>query len=518
MDLYSPSVSKAFKAMSADELRALMREIWPSLSHQTQLIIISELITRNVESTPSGYPSGPSAERVEEIERFALLAQQQNITDADEVDEALYDGELAFLAGDYEATIKIFKALLPPLGNAEIDLGQEELIDEELAVSIDKCADRYVASIYMTSPPEERASHVLSAMKEMRHVGYFFTPLSQLQQVAIEPLPELERFLGEWHALLTSYVREIPAEHRRHEEAWLREATQAAHGLQGLAELARESKRPDDLKAWCKALEAIQDWKGARAAYEEAAEIIIGHSFEQGQFLDQAARIAQQLGTEDSDEALERAWRKNPNLQRLQAWLETSSNQQSCVTRAQKALEGLSPKEDQQRALLYLFTGDIKELTALLSVTHERRFDRYPEHLIFLYLITLLESPPSQEERSRCYTKLLEWMNLSDWVSEELIGLSSLLRFVPSSMSADHEALTHLLSAMKEAIERYAQTLVEAKKRQSYDHVARLAALCVRLEDNVQGAQVCQGWLQELLSTYSRYPALKAALIEHLVT
>jgi hypothetical protein len=44
---------------------------------------------------------------------------------------------------------------------------------------------------------------------------------------------------------------------------------------------------------------------------EEAAEIIIGHSFEQGQFLDQAARVAQQLGAEESAEALEGAWRKN---------------------------------------------------------------------------------------------------------------------------------------------------------------------------------------------------------------
>ena len=78
-------------------------------------------------------------------------------------------------------------------------------------------------------------------------------------------------------------------------------------GVAGLARLARQTGRPEALRAWCRALAERGQWADALRAYKEAVEVV-GKSHSRGGFLDGAALAAQQLGRRDATKCLEAAW------------------------------------------------------------------------------------------------------------------------------------------------------------------------------------------------------------------
>ena len=150
---------------------------------------------------------------------------------------------------------RIFRALLPPIGDCDIDLGQHELVDEVLGVDVDACAKQYVVAMYMTSSAKSRAHAVSSAIEEVQSVGYFSEPLRELERVAVEPLPDFDDFLVQWHTLVEEQVDAAKkSDWDRREDRWLREVIARTQGPDGLAEIARRSRRADDLRAWCVAL------------------------------------------------------------------------------------------------------------------------------------------------------------------------------------------------------------------------------------------------------------------------
>jgi len=201
--------------------------------------------------------------------------------------------------------------LLPPLGEVEIDLGQREMIDEVLGVDVACCAAQYAVAMYMIAAPDQRAAAVCTAIDEMSGIESFWEPLSQMEQVAIEPLAGFELFLPRWRELIEQGV----ATEKRFDSdvaqpGWLREVAQRTQGVDGLAELARSSRRPDDLRAWCRMLVEARDWEAALSSYEEAVEIVSesGDScYTRSEMLDGAALAAQELGRADLPDRLQRA-------------------------------------------------------------------------------------------------------------------------------------------------------------------------------------------------------------------
>lgn len=174
--------------------------------------------------------------------------------------------------------------MLIPVGNVDIDLGQHEMLDEVLVVDPAVCATQYVVSMYMTSAPKNRGMAVLSAIDEMQGIGHFWAPLRELERVAIEPLPDFDDFLVQWKVLVEERVqKDRKNDWDSDEDRWLREVVQRTRGPEGLAEVARASKRADDLRAWCRALVEAGDWKGVLAAYDEAPELVEGKEYTRGE-------------------------------------------------------------------------------------------------------------------------------------------------------------------------------------------------------------------------------------------
>lgn len=269
------STEAALDAMDADGLRALVREMLSWFDEALLARFANALVDRAARNGSGWVPQGSTDAVVKEVEAFAEAAKRVGYAEPSEVDAYLRDGSNAFLAKDYAAAFQIFRALLIPVGNVDIDLGQHEMLDEVLGIDPATCAAQYVASMYMTATPKNRGKAVLSAIDEMHGIGHFWEPLRELERVAIEPLPDLDEFLVQWKSLVEERVqKDRKNDWDSDEDRWLHEIVQRTQGPEGLAEVARASKRADDLRAWCRALVDAGDWKGALAAYDEAAELV----------------------------------------------------------------------------------------------------------------------------------------------------------------------------------------------------------------------------------------------------
>jgi len=146
------------------------------------------LIERAARSGAGWAPPGPPAETVSSIVSFAKAAERTGYADPRQVDEYLREGISAFLRRDYVAAFDVFRCLLVPIGDGEIDLGQDELVEEVLSVDPAACAAMHVVAAYMSAEPIHRADTVSSAIDDVRGFGHFWAPLREMEGVALEPV------------------------------------------------------------------------------------------------------------------------------------------------------------------------------------------------------------------------------------------------------------------------------------------------------------------------------------------
>src|SRR5258708_387047 len=79
-------------------------------------------------------------------------------------------GTRAFLAGDHASARAVFEALLLPVAQGDISLGQHEMVEEVLNVDMHVTVAQYVASVYTTTPLVGRAN-ALSSSPARRAMG-----------------------------------------------------------------------------------------------------------------------------------------------------------------------------------------------------------------------------------------------------------------------------------------------------------------------------------------------------------
>jgi tetratricopeptide (TPR) repeat protein len=499
----------ALEAMDAEGLRSLIREIIPWLDDSTHARLVNALVDRAARSTSGWVPDGPADDTVDKIVRFAEAATRVGQAEPSEVDDYLREGSNAFLAKDYRAAFRIFHALLLPLGNGDVDLGQHEMLDEVLGVDLAACAAQYVVSMYMTAATKNRAKAVLTAIDGVRGVGHFWEPLRELEKVIVEPLPDFEAFLVGWRALAEDRVKkERRSDWDSDEDRWLREVVRRTEGPDGLAKVARKTKRSDDLRAWCRALVEAKDWKRALEAYEEAAEIVVDKEYSRGDFLDGAALAAQELGRKDLPAKLERAWREAPSVVRLRRWLGAATTKKALRERAAAALEVCPKQATRQRALLHVLQGDFAAAAKLLASAPGLGWSNgeHPGHLLFPLFTALLTKTSFDESGARDFDELSSMADrdeprLTMPAVATLIDLASVVVFDEGKERAS------MLTAMRKAAERRIEGVTENKRRRHYEHAATLALTCAAIDPD--GSRV---WLEQIRGEYNRYPALQREL------
>lgn len=509
--------------MGADELRELVREMMLDLDEQAHGRVVNSLVNRAARSGSGWAPAALSVEDVSEIVAFAEAAQRVGQAEPSDVDEYLRRGSGAFLRKDYAAAFRIFGALLRPIGEGEIYLGQDEMVTEVLGVHPGECATQYVVSAYMITAPEKRAEAVRSAISEVHSVGYFMDPLKEMERVAVEPLPELDDFLPQWRALLQKGAsRKRDSDWDTDEDWWLREVVRRLEGAEGLAKVARETRRADDLRAWCRCLVEARDWKAALAAFDESAELVSDKEHARGELLDGAALAAQELGRTDLPARLERAWRSAPTMLRLRRWLGAAGSKAVVRKRAAGALEACPKQARRQRAFLHLILGDFEPAAKLLAAAPGLGWSdgEHPGHLIFPLFQRLLGSShtplSSNAEQLPGRGMDIEELDLMTTARDEpRLATPEVDRIIEQAgigAVADAKARGAVVDGMRKAAEHRVEGVTGKQRHRYYGHAASLVAICVAIDPSPATAR----WLARLRDEYRRYPALRAELEHHL--
>lgn len=503
-------------AMSADELRQVIREMMPDLDDRARGRMASSIVSRAARDGSGWVPAALDDTAVGEAVAFAQAAAQAGQADPADVDEHLRRGNSAFLRHDYAAAYRIFAALIPAIAEGEIDLGQDEMVDEVLGVDVGECAIRLVVSAYMTADPARRPEAVRTAIDETSGVGYFAAPIREMERAAGKALPGLEDFLPRWRALLESEAAREQATHwDRDADRWLREVVERLGGADGLARLARSTRRANDLRAWCESLAAAADWPRALAAFEEAAASVTDSEHARGEFLDGAALAAQEMGEEDVSPWLERAWRAEPTMARLRRWLGAARSGESLRRRATQALDACPPEAQRQRAFLHLVQGDVGEAAQLLKAAPGLGWSEseHPGHLVFPLFQRLLGG----SGRLAGATDPAEWamdrddfeLFVDDRDDEPRLATpkpEDILRLAGVEGVSSAAARTAALAAMRTAAERRVAGVAGAKRRQHYGHAASLVAACVASDGSPEATR----WAEGLRTEYRRFRALCA--------
>ena len=503
----------ALDAMDAAELRSLVRDTLPWFDDILRARFTNELVDRAARNLTGWVPESPDTATVREIEAFVETAKRVGYADPMEVDAYLRLGSNAFLAKNYPAAFRIFRSLLMAVGHGHVDMGQEELIDDVLGVDSATCAAQYVLSMYMTADPKLRGKAVLSAIDEMHGIENFWRPLHTLEQVAVEPLPDFDDFVEQWRALVEERAaKPNDRDWDRDVDRWLREAVQRTEGPDGLAKVARASRRADDLRAWCDAVFKTGDWAEALAAYAEAAELVSDKEYARGSFLDGAALAAQELRRGDLPDMLERAWLKAPTMTRLCRWLGSSVTRDVVQGRVDDALDACPKAAHRQRALLLVLRGEITAAAKLLADAPGLGWSsgEHPGHLLFPVFTSLLSQRELQKDLPRDYDDLglSSGDNTPKLTTPTLRHLMSLA--VPPRPDANARA--SVLKAMRAAAEKRVSGVTENKRRRHYGHAASLVACCAELDRSANTTT----WVMSIRSEYRRYPALQGELDSHL--
>jgi hypothetical protein len=519
----SAVIDEALNAMEAEKLRELIRGIIPWLDDKTHARLVNELIGQAARGDSGWTPTGPCEKEISEIVTFAKAATRVGYAEPSQVDDYLRRGTNAFLGKNYPSAVQIFHSLLIPVSVCDIDLGQQEMIEEVLNIDVADCAAQYVISVYMTSELAHRTQAVYSAIEQVRHIGNFYSPLAEMQRVAVEPLPEFDDFLVGWRAFVEEKVGELRRDGRddewdRDQDRWLREVVQRIEGTDGLAEIARLSKRGEDLRAWCDALIEDKRWKEALAAYEEAAELVADKTLWRGDFLDGAALAAQELGSKDLPIRLERSWRTDPSLLRLRRWLGSSKSKAVVIKRAAEAVK-VCPKEDlRQRAFLYILLEDLQSAAKLLASAPGLGWSEteHPAHLLFPIFCRILgaEDNSLTEDDGSIPDDILDIDER--WPSPDKNGeahldnphINEILEVANIGRVTNAKDRATVLKAMRAAAEKRIEGVIEKKRRRYYGHAASLATACVAIDPS----QATKTWLDMLGKKYRRYPSFQREL------
>lgn len=514
-------VQAALAAMGADELREVMREMMLDLDDRAHDRLTNAIIRRAARAGSGWVPAPVDDTDVAEAVAFAQAAERVGYADPAGVDERLRRGVAAFLRKDYAVAHRIFGALLRPIAEGDIDLGQHELIDEVLGVDASECAMQYVVSTYMTSEPVRRAEAVRAAIEEIRGAGYFFEPIRDMERAAIEPLPGLADFLPRWRVIIE---REAAggrtSEWDTEADRWLREVVMRSEGPEGLANVARSTRRAGDLRAWCDSLVDAGDWQTALPAFEEAAALVGDQVPACGGFLDGAALAALQTGKKDVSPWLERAWRAQPTMPRLCRWLGWAGTERSIHERAAGALQACPEQAKRQRAFLHLLQGEVQLAAELLAEAPGLGWSNgeHPGHLIFPLFQALLDGSGASGQTIAVPDSVMDIENLQILTSDGDDGprlavpaVDGILRDAGVEVS-DAKARDALLAAMQKAAEMRVAGVTDHKRRRQYGHAASLVAGCVAAD----GSPAAGRWAAALRAKYRRFPALCAELDRHL--
>lgn len=515
----APEIDRALDAMSAPELRAAMRAVLEEVAEDVRASVVDVLIARATKAASGWRPPRPSQRIVDEAKSFADAARDVGRADPDDVSEHLRRGTKAFLAGDHASARAVFEAILPPIANVDIDLGQHELVEEVLGVDARACVAQYATSVYTTTPLRDRVDAILRALEQVEGVGTLLSPIKDMEDVSAGVLPDLGAFLRLWVKRLQRF-RPSKDEWETEHERWLREAVFRADGVGGLERIARKTKRPQACLAWYEALADQGDWKAALKACDTAATMV-RQSHWRGELLDGAALAAQELGRSDLPRRLEAAWRAAPTMTRLLRWLAVDGDEPERIrSKAARSLARCPKTATRQIGLLRVLVGDVTGAAAVLANSPGLGWSNpdHAGHTMFPLLAMLLSNLPTGDslvtELEATGRDPLESFAVPAEEHKPRLRTPSivvLLQCVRPSVALTDPDRDAVIDAMRIAAAKRTEGIVGNSRRQHYGHAALLVASCVAYAPKSRAADTLR-WAADLRQQYRRRHAFREQL------
>lgn len=320
-DSLAMTLGAHLEPLDAAALRELILELSAALAPAEHARLV-DLAARKLLTTRGrgALPPGEDPQRLAaDVSRYARSMKVAARGDPSDLDALFARLNAAWLRGEHMA----FRAGMMDIAAAldgGVDLGHDELYSEVLSTNVYELAHRLLVSVYLTTPAGERAVEIDRANDAMDvFMATEQRPIRAMEQVALEPLPDLDELARAWTAHLRAQIGTERARRSWAFEPQLREATSRSAGTSGLAELARTSKGSADYEAWAEALRAVGDPAAAAQAAREGAQAMSdGH--DRAHLLSFAARI--ELGRHESSEPdLRGALLADPTALRLRRWL-----------------------------------------------------------------------------------------------------------------------------------------------------------------------------------------------------
>ncbi len=529
----SDNVTEALAALTFDELRQFAVDAFARLEAGPRAALEDMLLQRAVRGDSGWKPLPPRQGFVEEAKRFANAARHVGQAEAADVDDYLRQAITASLAGGHAEARAVFEALFEPIGNCDIFLGQDEMVDEVLTVDLHECICHYLAAVFVTTPIAERVDAVLRAIATAHELSYIDDPIEDVTTALGQAPPDLDAFLSVWIERLERDAT-VSGDFESAQERWLRAAVGRRDGVTGLERLARSSKRAEAARAWCNAFVAAGAWDKALLAYETSASFV-KETYSRGDFLDGAALAAQMLGRKDLATRIKAAWLGAPSLLRVTRWLLAGEPSPSAIRkRASTALLESPTKAPRIVGFLQILAGDIRGAAQHLAKCDGLGWSSrdHAGHVLFPTFAWLLGGAPVGTVREGLALALHRPLCGEFEYATDFCGASS-LEAVPrlknpaiveimqradaaARMSGDDRAV--MLDAMKAAAIRRTDSLLDKRRRRHYEHAATLVACCVEFEGS-SGTQVSTSdWAERLRARTSRFPAfqeeLRAALAQ----
>jgi hypothetical protein len=367
------------------------------------------------------------------------------------------------------------------------------------------------------------------ALEKVEGLAYLVEPIAAMERVATAPLPDVSEFLPRWVEQLDGNQTSDGEWESAHDHR-LREAVERSEGVAGLERLARRTKRPTVLREWCTALMNRAQWADALRACDDAATLVKSPHW-RGEFLDDSALAAQQLGRDDVTDRLEAAWRGAPSLARLLRWLGAGSPGAALLKKRAVAASKRCPTESPLvRGVLQLLVGDVQDAAALLAAAPGLGWCRngHPGHVLFASLAWILAGAPDDTLRAVVAAVIQRPPQTTEILDVELgdaaraddpprLATPALVRLLQDAKpTVSTETRAAVVRALRAAATARASGVLREKRRRHYDHAALLVACCVEIEASGGSAKSGTRWAAALQQRTSRYPAFQAALREAL--
>ncbi|MFC1539905.1 hypothetical protein ACFL41_00280 [Gemmatimonadota bacterium] len=514
-------VDRAIDAMTVEELRALLRAMRDRLEYEPLVELEGTLIAHAARGSAGWKPTGPPTTVLDEVGEFVTAARCTGRADPEEVDIFLRQARNAFLAGDPELACAIFDSLLPPIADCEIDLGHHEMLDEVITTDLRECSAQYLASVYLTTPEEDRPAALRVAINVVEPITWVHDPLEQMETAAAAPLPDLEDFLPRWVSLLETETGN-DCEWDRSSASWLREAVRRFEGISGLERIARKTKQPEMLLSWCRAVVETGDWEQVFRAYDDAARLTTS-SIWRGTFLDGVALAARELGRDDFTRRLKDAWYGSPSLERLVRWLgEGDPPAPEVRQRAEEVLPACPAGEIRQVGLLKLLSGELQSAAELLAEAPGLGWSafKHPGHILFPAFAGLLAGSNPADLSTLLFAELddrVQGRYYSTWIDDEepqheAPSIVALITNARPAIGLDVERQRAMLTAMKAAATGRVEGILGMKRRQAYRHTARLVVCCLELAPAVGLQDEVTPWFEDLRTEYRRFRAFQGEI------